>query len=108
MSLSKVQDIVVRSAEKFSSFTHYQSVLPLLEKLEHSLSRQEVLASASSFFENDRRVNAKLVNEIIRAESRHRHARDMRQLNALSSVLALRFAPAYQFMRATNAFLTEC
>ncbi len=38
-------------------------------------------------------MRAELVNEIIRAESRYRHARDLDQVNVLSSLLALRSAP---------------
>lgn len=91
-SLSKVQEMIKRSAESFSSFAVFHPFLKLSEKLGKSFSRQEVSLSASSFFENNR-ASAKLIDEIVRAESRNRHARDLHQVNVLSSILALRSVP---------------
>ena len=91
-SLSKVQAIIKRCAKSFSSFAVFHPFLKLSEKFEKSFSHQEVSSSASSFFENDR-ASVKLIDEIVRAESRNRHARDLHQVNVLSSMLALRSAP---------------
>lgn len=92
LSLSKVQEMIVKNAESFSSLAALQPFLRLSEELEESFSRQDVSESASSFLEKTD-VNVKLVNEVIRAESRYRHAYDLHQVNTLSSLLALRSAP---------------
>ena len=91
-SLPKVQEMVKSSAESFSSFAGFHSFLKLSERLAKSFSRPEVLLSASAFFENNQ-VSAKVIDEIVRGESRSRHARDLDQVNVLSSMLALRSAP---------------
>lgn len=91
-SLSTIQDRIKKSAQSFSSFAIFHPFLNLLQKLEETFSREEVLTSASSFFESNR-VNVNLVNEIVRAEIRNRHGRDLHQVNVLSSMLALRSAP---------------
>lgn len=83
--------MINRSAEGFSSFAVFHPFLKLSEKLGESFSRQELSLSASSFFENNQ-ASAKLVDEIVRAESRNRHARELHQVNVLSSMLALRSA----------------
>ena len=88
-SLSKIHGMIKRSANNFSSFAVFHPFLNLFEKLKESFSSEEVSLSAASFFESNH-VSAKLVNEIIRAESRYRHARDLEQVNLLSSLLALR------------------
>ena len=84
--------MIKRSAESFSSFAVFHPFLKLSEKLGKSFSHQEISLSASSFFENNR-ASAKFIDEIVRAESRSRHARDLHQVNVLSSMLALRSAP---------------
>ena len=91
-SLSKIQEMIKRSAERFSSFAVFHPFLKLSERLGESFSLQEVSLSASSCFENNG-ASAKLINEIVRAETRNRHARDLDQVNVLSSTLALRSAP---------------
>ena len=91
-SLSKIQEMIKRSAERFSSFAVFHPFLKLSERLGESFSLQEVSLSASSCFENNG-ASAKLINEIVRAETRNRHARDLHQVNVLSSTLALRSAP---------------
>lgn len=91
-SLSEVQEMIKRSTERFSSFVVFHTFLKLSEKLEKSFSRQEVSLSAFSFFK-DNGASAKVIDEIVRPGSRNRHARDLHQVNVLSSMLALRSAP---------------
>ena len=88
-SLSKVYGMIKRTAEDFSSFALFHPFLDLSEKLRKSFSSQAILPSAASFFDNSR-INTKLINEVIRAETRYRYARDLDQVNLLSSLLALR------------------
>ena len=83
--------MVRKSAHDFSSFAIFRPFLYLSEGSRESFSSQEVSASAASFFES-KGINATLVNEIIRAESRYRYARDLDQVNLLSSLLALRLS----------------
>ena len=86
-----IPGMVRYSAHDFSSFAIFHPFLYLSEDSRESFSSQEVLASAVSSFES-RGINATLVNEIIRAESRYRYARDLDQVNLLSSLLALRLS----------------
>ena len=81
--------MVRNSAYYFSSFAIFHPFLYLSDRSRESFSSQEVSASAASFFES-KRINTTLVNEIIRAESRYRYARDLDQVNLLSFLLALR------------------
>lgn len=88
-SLCKVQDMIKGSADGFSSFAVFHPFLNLFEKLKRSFSSQEISSFAAPYLESCG-VSAKLVNEVVRAESRYRHARDLDQVNVLSSLLALR------------------
>lgn len=83
--------MVRKSAHYFSSFAIFHPFLYLSEDSRESFSSQEVSASAASFFES-RGINATFVNEFIPAENRYRHARDLDQVNLLSSLLALRLS----------------
>ena len=89
LSLFKVYGMIKQTAEDFSSFAVFHPFLNLSKKLQESFASQEVLPSAASVFDSSR-INTKLVDEIIRAESRYRYARDLDQVNLLSSLLALR------------------
>ena len=84
-----IPGMIRNSAHDFSSFAIFHPFLYLSEGSRDSFSSQEVSASAASFIES-RGINTTLVNEIIRAESRYRYARDLDQVNLLSSLLALR------------------
>jgi len=91
-SLSKIHEMIKESAVSFSSFAVFHPFLKLSEKLKESFPSQEFSSSAARFFESCR-ISAKLVNEIMRTQSRYRHARELDQVNVLSSLLALRSAP---------------
>lgn len=71
LSLSKVYEMIKRTAKDFSSFAIFHPFLNLSEKLKKSFSSQGILPSAASFFDSSR-IDSKLVNEIVRAESRYR------------------------------------
>ena len=83
--------MVRTSANDFSSLAIFHPFLYLSEEPRGSFSSLVVSASAASFFES-KGINTTLVNEIIRAESRYRYARDLDQVNLLSSLLALRLS----------------
>jgi len=88
MSVFRIQGMVKRRADSSLSFAVFHPFLNLTEELAKSFSPQEVSLSASSFMENNR-ASTELVNEVLRAQSRHRHARDADYINMLSSMLAL-------------------
>ncbi|KAL2044015.1 hypothetical protein N7G274_003536 [Stereocaulon virgatum] len=92
LSLTKMHAIIQGIADRFSSFAVSHLLLDLPERLHESLTSQGVSFVTTPFLEGCR-VNAKLINEVVRAESRYRHARDLDQVNELSSPLVLRSAP---------------
>lgn len=97
-SLFKIHGMIKKSASRFSSFAIFYPFLELSKKLKKSFPSQDFSSSAARFFQSCRffescRLSAKVVNEIIRTQSRYRHARELEQVNVLSSLLALRSAP---------------
>ena len=90
LSLSKVYGMIKDSAEIFPSFACFYQLLYFSETPEESILGQEFFSSsAASFFEISR-IDTKLVNEIIRPESRYRDNRDLDQVSPFSSLLSLR------------------
>jgi hypothetical protein len=106
-SFSKIRGMIERSAESLSSFAVFHQFLNLPGELKKSFCPEGVSLSASSFLEN-KRVSTKLVNEILRPQSRNRHARDLSK--SMCCLQCLLFMPLLmsRSIRATNGYLTEC
>lgn len=88
-SLTKVRDSVLDIADKFSGFAYFQAFMNLQETLSEIFGFGIIQSMPECVFQR-RGVSAEFINEVIRAESRHRHARDLDEVNVLSALLALR------------------
>ena len=88
-SLTKIRDSVLDIADKFSGFAYFQAFMNLQENLSEILGFDIIQPMPQCVFQR-RGVSAEFINEVIRAESRYRHARDLDEVNVLSALLALR------------------
>ena len=88
-SLPSLQGLIQKYAEKFASFARYRAFTNLPGRLAEHFTQKELISSATWFFE-EKKISDRLVGEIIRAETRHQNARDLDEVNPLSSLLALR------------------
>lgn len=86
-ALWQLQSMVKETTEKFESFALYQALRYLKKEIRrHDLDKE--VANTLDPFLRTRHLPLKLIDEVLRAEARHRTSQDLEKMNALSALIA--------------------